>query len=66
VIPAQSEKIQDILQDIWNKNRTSDRTSEACFATLVRHYCISAVMPQYSEKVEMFAFIGQGRYSLRS
>ena len=43
VIPAQSEKIQDILQDIWEKYRTSDRTSEAYFAMLVRHYCISAV-----------------------
>ena len=37
------QKIQDILQDIWKKYRTFDRTSEAYFATLVRHCCISAV-----------------------
>jgi len=42
--PAQTEKIQDILQDILKeKNRTFYRTSEADFSTFVRHYCILAV-----------------------
>ena len=46
-IPAQSEKIQDILQDVWKKYRTS----EAYFAaTLVRHYIVSR---QYSKSSDV-------------
>ena len=41
--PSTVRKNKDILQDIWKKYRTFDRTSEAYFATVVGHYCISAV-----------------------
>ena len=44
------KKIQDILQDIWKKYRTFDRTSEAYFATSVRHY----LSRQYSKSSETF------------
>jgi len=62
-ITAQSEKkIQDILQDIWKKYRTFDRTSKAYFATRVMALLyLGSIL-----KVAMLAFIGQGRYSLRS
>jgi len=41
-IPAQSKKTGHFAGHL-KKYRTFDRTSEAYFATLVRHYCISAV-----------------------
>ena len=42
-IPAQSEKSIGHFAGHLKKYRTFDRTSEAYFATLARHYCISAV-----------------------
>jgi len=42
---------------VRKKYRTSVRTSEAHFATLVRHYRISAMMPQYSKSRDVGVFL---------